>query len=46
VLDLLLELLADSPTSLLMVTHSQRVASRLQHTVVLQRGRLAAAGGA
>ncbi|SER02571.1 ABC transporter ATP-binding protein [Pseudomonas sp. NFPP19] len=46
VLDLLLELLADSPTSLLMVTHSQRVASRLQHTVVLQRGRLAAAGEA
>lgn len=46
VLDLLLELLTDSPTSLLMVTHSQRVASRLQHTVVLQRGRLAAAGGA
>ncbi|MCD9572384.1 ABC transporter ATP-binding protein [Pseudomonas protegens] len=46
VLDLLLELLADSPTSLLMVTHSQRVASRLQHTVVLQHGRLAAAGGA
>ncbi|WOE81839.1 ABC transporter ATP-binding protein [Pseudomonas protegens] len=41
VLQLLLELLADSPTSLLMVTHSQRVASRLQQTVVLQRGRLA-----
>ncbi|MGZ0784689.1 ABC transporter ATP-binding protein [Pseudomonas saponiphila] len=41
VLDLLLELLADSPTSLLMVTHSQRVASRLQQTVVLHRGRLA-----
>ncbi|MGC5703118.1 ABC transporter ATP-binding protein [Pseudomonas sp. NFXW11] len=46
VLDLLLELLADSPTSLLMVTHSQRVASRLQQRVVLQRGRLAEAGGA
>ncbi|MCE4058000.1 ABC transporter ATP-binding protein [Pseudomonas sp. Au-Pse12] len=46
VLDLLLELLADSPTSLLMVTHSQRVASRLQRTVVLQRGRLAEPGGA
>ncbi len=46
VLQLLLELLADSPTSLLMVTHSQRVASRLQRTVVLQRGRLAATDGA
>ncbi|NBF06949.1 ATP-binding cassette domain-containing protein [Pseudomonas sp. Fl5BN2] len=44
VLELLLELLADSPTSLLMVTHSHRVASRLQQTVVLQRGRLAASG--
>lgn len=42
VLQLLLELLADSPTSLLMVTHSQRVASRLQRTVVLHHGRLAA----
>ncbi|ROL92051.1 ABC transporter ATP-binding protein [Pseudomonas protegens] len=46
VLQLLLELLADSPTSLLMVTHSQRVASRLQQTVVLQRGRLADPVGA
>ncbi|NBF11749.1 ABC transporter ATP-binding protein [Pseudomonas sp. Fl4BN1] len=44
VLELLLELLADSPTSLLMVTHSHRVASRLQQTVELQRGRLAASG--
>ncbi|AZC17952.1 ABC transporter ATP-binding protein [Pseudomonas sp. CMR5c] len=42
VLQLLLELLADSPTSLLMVTHSQRVASSLQRTVVLHHGRLAA----
>nr|BFD41111.1 ABC transporter ATP-binding protein [Pseudomonas sp. FFPRI_1] len=46
VLQLLLELLADSPTSLLMVTHSQRVASRLQQVVVLQRGRLAGSGAA
>ncbi|AXK56828.1 ABC transporter ATP-binding protein [Pseudomonas protegens] len=46
VLQLLLELLADSPTSLLMVTHSQRVASRLQQMVVLQRGRLADPVGA
>ncbi|ROL68905.1 ABC transporter ATP-binding protein [Pseudomonas chlororaphis] len=42
VLQLLLEVLADSSTSLLMVTHSQRVASRLARTVVLQGGRLAA----
>ncbi|SFX26512.1 MULTISPECIES: ABC transporter ATP-binding protein [unclassified Pseudomonas] len=41
VLRLLLELLDDSPTSLLMVTHSPRVAARLAHRVVLQRGRLA-----
>ncbi|WP_347905401.1 ABC transporter ATP-binding protein [Pseudomonas purpurea] len=41
VLDLLLVLLADSPTSLLMVTHSPRVAARLAHKVVLHRGRLA-----
>ena len=41
VLQLLLELLADSPTSLLMVTHSQRVASRLGQIVLLRGGRLA-----
>jgi putative ABC transport system ATP-binding protein len=43
VLQLLLELLDGSPTSLLMVTHSQRVAARLAHRVVLQGGRLAEA---
>jgi putative ABC transport system ATP-binding protein len=43
VLRLLLELLDGSPTSLLMVTHSQRVAARLAHRVVLQGGRLAEA---
>jgi len=42
VLQLLLELLQDSPTSLLMVTHSPRVAERLAHKVVLHLGRLAA----
>jgi putative ABC transport system ATP-binding protein len=42
VLQLLLELLHDSPTSLLMVTHSPRVAERLTHKVVLHLGRLAA----
>ncbi|MCD5992504.1 ABC transporter ATP-binding protein [Pseudomonas sp. CDFA 602] len=41
VLQLLLELLADSPTSLLMVTHSPRVADRLMRKVVLHLGRLA-----
>lgn len=41
VLQLLLDLLADSPTSLLMVTHSQRVASRLGQIVLLHGGRLA-----
>jgi len=44
VLKLLLELLDDTPTTLLMVTHSPRVAARLAQTVVLQRGRLADAG--
>jgi putative ABC transport system ATP-binding protein len=44
VLHLLLELLEDSPTSLLMVTHSQRVAARLAEKVVLHGGRLAGAG--
>ncbi|MGN8276700.1 ABC transporter ATP-binding protein [Pseudomonas sp. SMV71] len=41
VLQLLLELLDGSSTSLLMVTHSARVAARLAQRVVLQRGRLA-----
>lgn len=41
VLRLLLELLDDSPTSLLMVTHSPRLAARLAHRVVLHGGRLA-----
>lgn len=40
VLKLLLELLDDSPTTLLMVTHSLRVADRLAEKVVLHRGRL------
>lgn len=42
VLQLLLDLLADSPTSLLMVTHSPRVAGRLSRQAVLHHGRLAA----
>ena len=41
VLQLLLDLLADSATSLLMVTHSPRVAERLAHKVILHLGRLA-----
>ncbi|WP_157831296.1 ATP-binding cassette domain-containing protein, partial [Pseudomonas sp. 43NM1] len=41
VLKLLLELLDDTPTTLLMVTHSPRVAARLAEKVVLHRGRLA-----
>jgi len=41
VLQLLLDLLHDSPTSLLMVTHSPRVAERLARKVVLHLGRLA-----
>ncbi|MGY4663301.1 putative ABC transport system ATP-binding protein [Pseudomonas chlororaphis] len=44
VLQLLLELLAETPTSLLMVTHSQRVASRLGRIALLHGGRLAGAG--
>lgn len=40
VLQLLLDLLADSPTSLLMVTHSPRVAERLSRQAVLYRGQL------
>ncbi|WP_225774776.1 ABC transporter ATP-binding protein [Pseudomonas sp. Marseille-Q5115] len=45
VLQLLLDLLADSPTSLLMVTHSPRVAGRLSRQAVLHHGRLAAEAG-
>lgn len=45
VLQLLLDLLADSSTSLLMVTHSPRVAERLSHQVILHHGRLAAESG-
>ena len=44
VLQLLLDILADSPTSLLMVTHSPRVAQRLSRKVVLHLGRLADEG--
>lgn len=44
VLDLLLELLDDSPSSLLMVTHSPRVAARLAEKVLLHGGRLIDAG--
>ena len=40
VLRLLLELLDDTPTTLLMVTHSPRVAARLSQRVVLSSGRL------
>lgn len=40
VLQLLLDLLRDSPTSLLMVTHSPRIAARLDRQVVLHRGRV------
>jgi putative ABC transport system ATP-binding protein len=44
VLKLLLDLLADSPTCLLMVTHSPRIAARLDRQVVLHLGRLASEG--
>ncbi|KPB54283.1 MULTISPECIES: ABC transporter ATP-binding protein [Pseudomonas syringae group] len=44
VLQLLLDLLGDSTTSLLMVTHSPRVAERLARQVVLHHGRLATEG--
>ncbi|RMR14021.1 ABC transporter [Pseudomonas amygdali pv. ulmi] len=44
VLQLLLDILADSPTSLLMVTHSPRVAQRLSRKVVLHMGHLADEG--
>jgi putative ABC transport system ATP-binding protein len=40
VLDLLLDLVADSGASLLMVTHSARLAARLDATVVLRQGRI------
>ena len=40
VLNLLLDLLRDSPTSLLMVTHSPRIAARLDRLVVLHRGQV------
>jgi len=40
VLQLLLDLLRDSPTSLLMVTHSPRLAARLDQQVVLHHGRV------
>ena len=43
VLQLLLDLLRDSPTSLLMVTHSPRIAARLNQQVVLHRGQVLAA---
>lgn len=44
VLQLLLDLLDDSATTLLMVTHSPRVAARLARTQVLHLGRLATEG--
>jgi len=44
VLDLLLGLLDDSPSSLLMVTHSPRIAARLAEKVLLHGGRLVDAG--
>ncbi|NWD99120.1 ABC transporter ATP-binding protein, partial [Pseudomonas reactans] len=40
VLQLLLDLLRDSSTSLLMVTHSPRIAACLDRQVVLHRGRV------
>jgi putative ABC transport system ATP-binding protein len=45
VLNLLMDLLADTPTSLLMVTHSPRIAARLHRQTVLHLGRLAGEGG-
>jgi putative ABC transport system ATP-binding protein len=44
VLKLLLDLLADSPTCLLMVTHSPRIATRLDRQEILHLGRLASEG--
>lgn len=46
VLELLLDLLEGSSTSLLMVTHSARLATRLQRCLVLQGGRLLDPGAA
>jgi len=46
VLALLLDLLAGSSTSLLLVTHSARLAARLQRFLVLQGGRLLDPGAA
>ncbi len=46
VMELLLQLLEGSTTSLLMVTHSPRMAAYLQRRVSLQGGRLAAQGDA
>jgi putative ABC transport system ATP-binding protein len=43
VLQLLLDLLHDSATSLLMVTHSSRIAARLDRQMVLHRGHVIAA---
>lgn len=40
VLDLMLELVAETGTALLMVTHSPRLAARLSRTVTLRGGRL------
>ena len=40
VLQLMLDLLRDSATSLLMVTHSPRIAARLDQQVVLHHGRV------
>ena len=40
VLQLLLDLLRDSPTSLLMVTHSPRIAARLDRQVVLHHAKV------
>lgn len=45
VLDLLMAVVEDSGATLLMVTHSPRVAARLQRTVVLRAGRVHPAGG-
>ncbi len=44
VLQLLLDLLNDSSTSLLMVTHSDRIAARLAHKVRLHRGHILVEG--
>lgn len=45
-LDLMLELLAATGSTLLMVTHSPLVAARLAHRVVLHRGHILPASGA